>query len=91
MGPAGSRSFHTKHQTANDFQKKFHSPEESVLNVPLQDQLSSHPGIGRMRKAKSMSLGSRPFYLDWLRCFWMQVREIATKTYTIGGFIGSRK
>lgn len=26
--PAGSRSVHTKHQIANDFQKKFHSERE---------------------------------------------------------------
>lgn len=30
VGPAGSRSVHTKHQIANDFQKKFHSGGEGA-------------------------------------------------------------
>lgn len=91
MGTAGSKSVHTKHKIANDFQTEFQSLEEGEPLVPFQDQLSSHPGIRKVRIAKSESLGSKPSYLYWLRYFWMQIREISTKTYAIGMFIGSCK
>lgn len=43
-----------------------------------------------MRSAVSESLDRKSFYLYWLGCSWIQVRE-TIKIYTVGGFIDSCK